>query len=61
MLTFKNYIPTPHQASELLDWLHSDVQLDDNLIVNEILKFVAENYSFEFQQYITKEYLADNE
>ena len=61
MLTFKNYIPTPHQASELLDWLSNDIRLDDNLIVNEVLKFVAENYSLEFQQYITKEYLADKE
>ena len=61
MLTFKNYIPTPHQASELIDWLRNDIQLDDNLIINEVLKCVAENYSLEFQQYITKEYLADKE
>ena len=61
MLTFKNYIPTPHQASELIDWLRNDIRLDDNLIINEVLKFVAENYSLDFKQYITKEYLADKE
>lgn len=61
MLTFKNYVPTPHQASKLINWLRNDIRLDDNLIINEVLKFVAENYSLEFQQYITKKYLADNE
>ena len=61
MLTLKNYIPTPHQASELLGWLQDDIQLTDNLIIDEMLKFVAENYSLEFKQYITKKYLADNE
>ena len=59
MLTLNNYIPTPHSADDLLEWLHDDVRLSDTVVINELLDFIAKNYDAEFRYYITKEYLAD--
>ena len=59
MLTLNNYIPTPHSADELLEWLHDEICLTDIVIINELLDFIAKNYADEFHHYITKEYLED--
>ena len=59
MLTLNNYIPTPHSADDLLEWLHDDVRIDDITIINELLDFIAKNYDAEFRHHITKEYLVD--
>lgn len=59
MLTLNNYIPTPHSADDLLEWLRDDVRLSDLVVINELLDFIAKNYDAEFRYHITKEYLAD--
>ena len=58
-MTLTNHIPTPHSADDLLKWLRDDVRIDDIIIINEVLGFIAKNYDAEFRYHITKEYLAD--
>lgn len=57
MLTLNNYIPTPYSADWMLKWLQNEVGLEDIVILNELLDFVAKHHDAEFRDYIAKEYL----
>ena len=61
MLAIETLIATPNSAVCLLKWLQNEVGLDDATIINEFIGFIAKNHDAEFREYISNEYLIDNE
>lgn len=60
MLKFNNYLPTPEEAENLLEWLRKEVCLDDYAILYHAIDFIVKKRETEFRQHITKEFLQDN-